>query len=364
MSVGAQEFGYFFNSNNGDRTYNAESFESWIKPFMSNGVFTNGMKVSAQSTPNMTVSVAAGYANLDGKLGVWPSANTMTIDTASGVYGRIDTIVLRRNNTNRQLTLEVVKGVASLSPSATPPTRDADVFELVLAQIYVGAGVTTITNSNITDTRMNTTLCGFVTCPVVDPDFSNLYDQFTAQFAEWFDHMKDQLDDDAAGHLQLEIDDIKADIGIVEDGDTATHTIAAGQYVIWKGSLYKATVAIPATTALSLSNLTAVSGGLGEEVASLNSQITQKANQEPITNAGCVSPLTISDLNTAINPDNVGNLFFFRAYNGQNAPANGVVVGFTIGYDTNNVLQFAFKNDNVYTRLRSWGNWSAWTAMR
>lgn len=58
---------------------------------------------------------------------------------------------------------------------------------------------------------------------------------------------------------------LKADIGIVENTDTATHTIAAGQYVIWKGSLYKASAAIPAGSTLSASNLTSVNnGGLNE----------------------------------------------------------------------------------------------------
>ena len=33
MSVYAQEYGYFFNSQNSDRKYNADSFETWLKPF-------------------------------------------------------------------------------------------------------------------------------------------------------------------------------------------------------------------------------------------------------------------------------------------------------------------------------------------
>ena len=208
VSAIAQEYGYFFNSNSGDRTYNAESFETWMKPFFSNGVFNDGMKVSAQTTPDMTVSVEPGYANLDGKPAFWPTSNTITIATASGVYNRIDTIVLRRDDTNRQISIEAVTGTAALTPSPTPPTRNGDVFEVVLAQIYVGIGVTSITDGDITDTRIDPDLCGFVTCPVVNPDFSDLYDQFAAQFQTWFDHMKDQLDEDAAGHLQLEIDDL------------------------------------------------------------------------------------------------------------------------------------------------------------
>lgn len=61
--------------------------------------------------------------------------------------------------------------------------------------------------------------------------------------------------------LDGKVDTVKSDIGIVEDTDTATHTIAAGQYVIWKDALYVASTAIPLGTTLSLSNLTAVSNG-------------------------------------------------------------------------------------------------------
>jgi hypothetical protein len=56
-----------------------------------------------------------------------------------------------------------------------------------------------------------------------------------------------------------------AAFGIVETGNAASHTIAAGQYVIWKGVLYTADAAIASGTTLAASggnkNLTAVSGG-------------------------------------------------------------------------------------------------------
>ena len=73
--------------------------------------------------------------------------------------------------------------------------------------------------------------------------------------------------------LETVDEQLKADIGIVENTDTATHTITSGQYVIWKGNLYTATTAIPAGSTLSLSNLSAVSNGLGNEVKSLSDQI-------------------------------------------------------------------------------------------
>lgn len=62
------------------------------------------------------------------------------------------------------------------------------------------------------------------------------------------------------GILNL-IEALKGNIGIIENGDTATHAITSGSYVIWKNELYKASSAIAVDDALSASNLTAVSGG-------------------------------------------------------------------------------------------------------
>ena len=61
MSIYAEEYGYFFDSSSNDRTYSAGSFEDWLKPFFTTGVFTGGLQVTAQSTPDMTVNVSAGF---------------------------------------------------------------------------------------------------------------------------------------------------------------------------------------------------------------------------------------------------------------------------------------------------------------
>lgn len=67
------------------------------------------------------------------------------------------------------------------------------------------------------------------------------------------------------GKHSTDIVALKNDLGIVEEGDAATHTIAQGQYVIWQGALYTADAAITAGTTLAASgndkNLTAVENG-------------------------------------------------------------------------------------------------------
>lgn len=206
MSVYAQEYGYFFNSQNSDRKYNADSFETWLRPFFISGVFQGSLQVKAQASPDMTVQVTPGYANLQGKPAHWPDTNNLTLATASGVYNRIDTIVLRRDNTNRAISIEVVTGVASANPQPTAPTRTADIFELVLAQILVGVGVTAITAANISDTRINSDICGYVAATVEEIDF----DQIKAQFDAWLAEFKEGTAEDYAAFVAQLQEDLEA----------------------------------------------------------------------------------------------------------------------------------------------------------
>ena len=248
----AQDFGYFFNSNNSDRKYSAESFEEWLKPFFVSGVFVGQLEVTEQNTPGMGVLVAPGYANLDGKVAKWDTVSSLTIATASGVYDRIDTVVLRRDNANRQISIDVVTGVASSSPEPTAPVRDGTIYELVLAQVLVGMGTTEITQADITDTRIDPDLCGIVCAAVQTPDFSDLYDQFKAQFNIWFDHMKGQLSEDAAGHLQLEIDGIQINIDDIEEAveDAEKMILAAASPIAIPGAGLSVTYSMAGITAL------------------------------------------------------------------------------------------------------------------
>ena len=234
MSVYAKDYGYFFNSQNNDRTYNADSFETWMKPFFAPGVFQGSLQVTAQATPDLTVNVASGFAFLNGKPAYWATANTMTIDTPSGAYDRIDTIVLRRDDTNRCITLEVVKGTPSATPAATPPTRSATIYELVIAQILVGVGVTGIRAEDITDTRMDSSVCGYVAGAVDQIDFDQIATQFNGwmadyqqDFEDWFANIQGQLDQDAAGHLQNEIDALTTTVNgkVKKSGDTMTGSL-------------------------------------------------------------------------------------------------------------------------------------------
>lgn len=185
----ADSYGLFWNSDNGDRKYNADSLERWLRKFFTSGVFEGDLQVLASS--GMTVNIQTGYCNLFGKVGLFEVVNSITLDAANSRYPRIDTIVVERNDTDRIIYLKKVNGSYSgENPQPTAPIWDetSGIYQLVLAQIYVGAGVSAITQSNITDTRAVSSVCGYITGTVEEVDFS----QFVAQFNSYYENFVDE----------------------------------------------------------------------------------------------------------------------------------------------------------------------------
>ena len=178
---------YFpFRSVSGDRKYSAEDWAAYFALFLSNGVFYSSadrLKVTAYE--GMKVKVGKGAGFIAGRMYILEADTTITLDTADGALNRIDRIVLRCDYTNRLITIAVKKGSYSASPTAPELTRDADAYELALADVYVAAGVVTITTASITDQRLNTALCGIVTGLVEQADTQEIFDEFYAYLQEF-----------------------------------------------------------------------------------------------------------------------------------------------------------------------------------
>lgn len=235
-----------FNSVDGDRVYKAEDFRNYFKQFIGNGVFyanSNALKVAENS--GMTIGINAGAGWVDGAGYINDNILTKTLANADGVLNRIDRVVLRCSYTERKVYADVLQGSYSASPSAPALTRNADKYELALADIYVAAGVTSISQSNITDQRLNTTVCGIVTGLIVQADTTDIFNQFEEyltefkaqyianiedwtytqetsftswsgtqelNFERWVESIKDILDAAAAGKLQNEIEAAAVDV--------------------------------------------------------------------------------------------------------------------------------------------------------
>ena len=226
------QYPLFYNSVNQDRVYDADSFSDWLKKFFTTGVFKDEMQVTAAG--GMYVQVGGGYTNINGKVMQFDQS-TLTVGTADSRYYRIDSVIVERNDTDRQFYLKIVPGGTGTESSVTgvTPTRSGGIYQLVLARIKVKPGATFITQADITDTRADSDLCGIVAGTVEQMDF----EQFSAQFADYFDRFKTNnkadfdawfasiqsiLDEDTAGHLMNEINDrVRMDTPYLELDTTA-----------------------------------------------------------------------------------------------------------------------------------------------
>ncbi len=167
-----------------DRAVNAEFYRQMQKLFYNNGVFANpstNFQVLAHS--GMAIRVKPGACFVEGVTGIEINNTDLTIDSAEELTDRTDSIVLRADFThNRRLTVEVKKGTTQLR-------RDSDVYELSLAQIHVRRLATSILQGDITDTRLDATVCGVVTGIPERVDTSTLFLQFQSYLeqkqAQW-----------------------------------------------------------------------------------------------------------------------------------------------------------------------------------
>ena len=175
----------FFNSVNNDRVYNAQSFAEYFASFIANGVFpnpSNNLQVFAYD--GFQLKVSPGKAWINGYFYVNDDDLYITLDLPDAVLSRIDAVVLRYSLADRNIKVAVKKGAFSSSP--TPPTlqRDASIYELCLAQVYVAAGATSITQADITDTRLSTELCGIVHAVVDQVDTQTLFNQYLSWYQQ------------------------------------------------------------------------------------------------------------------------------------------------------------------------------------
>ena len=188
--------GFFYNSVNKDRLYNGQDMNEDKAPFYKEGVAYGHLQVTADGE-SMAVKVDGGS-----RTGYAYSSN----------------------------------------PQPPELTNNDTIQEKCLAEIYVAAGAVAISQSDITDTRADTELCGFIASQFEDFDFSQFTKQFNAWFAlekksmeqdhanfieeyaemtqafmtdqeaqwnKWFKEKQTELSGDIAGKLQLQIDDVK-----------------------------------------------------------------------------------------------------------------------------------------------------------
>ncbi|WP_010293526.1 hypothetical protein [Clostridium senegalense] len=220
----------FFNAlldseGNPDRAYMAEDFAKYFSAFIGNGVFPNPSNnlqiLSLGESMNITLSI--GVAWINGYLYQNTDKLIFPITVADGVLNRIDRIVLRLDFLEREIKCYVKQGTFASNPVAPDILRNADIYELGLADIYIGHGAISINQGNITDLRQNKNVCGIVHGTIEQIDVTTLFNQYTegfkikqnefeTEFMEWFKNIQSELDGDIAANLLNKILKNESDI--------------------------------------------------------------------------------------------------------------------------------------------------------
>lgn len=229
----------FYNSVVGDpRTYHNTDFSRLMSLLINDGVFQNfGKQFIVKPGRGMQVIVQPGKGWFNERWLLNDSDLPITIEAAPIVanYKRIDTIAIKIDDSLdvRDGKILCIQGTPSEVPSPPRLVDSEDVHYHKLADILVGANVTSIIAANITN-YVGTTTTPFITGILKTIDMTTLINQWHDQFErwnsaeqqaflnwatneqnafiDWFNRMKDQLTEDAAGRLQTEVDDVRGQI--------------------------------------------------------------------------------------------------------------------------------------------------------
>lgn len=188
-----------------DRKYDAEQFSAIFNGLIADGVYQHygsGMEVkpSTSQSGGISVTVGTGRAWLNSTWTYIDALETINLTPANSTLSRYTGVVLKVDKNNRKNSIVTFDGAYSNSPQKTDVTNQlvnpSGIYYYLLAYIYVGAGISTITASNITPAIGN--VSGSPTWKlnwvnhVIDPSInaSYYYNQWDSQYTTWLNSIK------------------------------------------------------------------------------------------------------------------------------------------------------------------------------
>ena len=159
--------GGFYNSKNTggteDRVYTAEDVRKPYDTVFSDGIMPDkdglaGNTLQVTAAGGMNIAVAVGNAKLGGAWFENTSAYTITLD-AAGSTDRYDAVIIRNDDSEdvREPSIYILSSAEV--PTVNALTRSDTIYEICVAYVKVPALAIEITADNITDTRLDGSLC-------------------------------------------------------------------------------------------------------------------------------------------------------------------------------------------------------------
>ncbi len=166
-----------------DNAADAEILQKLRQREIKDGVYPDDSTyLQVMSNNDMTVTVKAGYAHIQG-VQVWIKEDViLVVEDANVLVDRIDRVVLRLSLVDREVTLAIKKGDTSLTRIA------GQTWELGLADLAAAKNNAVITQSEITDLRLNPSLCGIVS-GLMQVDTKTIFNQYM----DWWERQQDTI---------------------------------------------------------------------------------------------------------------------------------------------------------------------------
>ena len=179
----------FFNSDNGDRKYNATYWADYFSSFVENGIFLTRdgqLGINPSVSDEMNVYLQPGKAFINGYF--YKNDEVMRIDLqpADSLKNRIDSVVIQWNLSERSVKAKVRSSELAITPVPVTATRTSEIYELILFEIFIPKGSKTTSFANIKDKRFDKNLCGIIT------SVGQLID--TSSFSEILNDFYDRLE--------------------------------------------------------------------------------------------------------------------------------------------------------------------------
>ncbi len=213
----SNERSFPWDDHNGDREYSSDEFAEFFSTLFKPGIvatanFGSGLQITESASLGMRVKFGAGEAfSSFGRNYVHDKDEEVTVPIASTLQDRTDSVAIQFNKSQREAFFVYKESDVTV-------TRTDSIFELQIAKILVPKNSTQITNANITDMRANESVCGYFS-PHGKLNAGDITAQFKSEleangilFSQWFETIKDQLSEDAAGHLQNQLNSLDSKV--------------------------------------------------------------------------------------------------------------------------------------------------------
>lgn len=178
----------FYNSKNGDRTYDAIQMSSIFDGIIRDGVLQHyGTAMVVKESEGMMVNVGIGRAWFNHTWTLNDALLPLTVPISEVLLNRIDAVVLEvdARESVRANSIKVIKGTPASSPKNPTLVKTNDRWQYPLAYIRVNAGVTSIRQANITNC-VGTSACPFVTAPLEKMSIDALIAQWGDQWKAFY----------------------------------------------------------------------------------------------------------------------------------------------------------------------------------